>query len=723
MVLHFFILLTINPLARHEHSYGMMNEMCFEKRNFAVANFKDIHNRPIFKVKHHFKTYYIRKTALIINTLLVINFSTTATETTVNDSTHTRKIKEVTVTGKKQNPETRSSTPLQQLTAKQIEQLNALQISDAVKYFSGVTVKDYGGIGGLKTVSIRSLGSNHTAVSYDGISLTDCQTGQIDLGRFSLENVDMLSLSNGQSDNIFQPARQFAAAAVINIQTLKPRFEDLKTINGRLSLKGGSFGLINPSLYLEKKLSPVFASTFSGEWLSANGEYPYTVQNGTTTTVEKRRNSDVKNLRLEATLYGTFSEKENASLKTYYYQSERGLPGAVVLYNEGAINQRIWDRTFFTQGHYEKEFSKQFVVQANAKYNNGWMRYLDPTYPKADGKMDNSYLQQECYGSASVLYRHFEHLTFSASSDGSINHLNSELARPTRYSWLSVLATKYVDDHLLATASLLSTVISETVKTGDPAQNNRKVSPFVSVSYKPFSQSDFRVRAFYKNIFRMPTFNDLYYTQVGKRDLKPEDSYQYNLGLTYSLSKEKTLPHLSLTADIYHNEVTNKIVTYPNQDYFWTTINYGKVQIDGIDVAAEAAIRANQKVNIILGTNYTYQRALNVTDPTQASYKNQIPYTPRVSGSGKAAIETPWFNAAYTLLWSGKRYAVNENYAENRLSPYTDHSFSVYRTFPLKKCLLNLNIEVLNLLNENYEIVKWYPMPGRSFRTTISLKF
>ena len=104
------------------------------------------------------------------------------------------------------------------------ENLHALQVSDAVKHFAGVTVKDYGGIGGLKTVSIRSPGAQHTAVGYDGITLTDCQTGQIDIGRFSLDNVDRLSLNNGQSDNIFQPARFFASAGILNIQTLTPLF-------------------------------------------------------------------------------------------------------------------------------------------------------------------------------------------------------------------------------------------------------------------------------------------------------------------------------------------------------------------------------------------------------------------------------------------------------------------------------------------------------------------
>ena len=136
------------------------------------------------------------------------------------DTTHTYFIPEVTVSDIYQTREVRSTAPLQLFSKEALKNLHALQVSDAVKHFAGVTVKDYGGIGGLKTVSIRSLGAQHTVVGYDGIAITDCQTGQIDIGRFSLDNVDQLSLSNGQSDNIFQPARFFASAGILDIHSL-----------------------------------------------------------------------------------------------------------------------------------------------------------------------------------------------------------------------------------------------------------------------------------------------------------------------------------------------------------------------------------------------------------------------------------------------------------------------------------------------------------------------
>ena len=80
-------------------------------------------------------------------------------------------------------------------------------MADAVRRFAGTNVRDYGGIGGLKTVSVRNLGAAHTAVSYDGVVVSNSQAGQIDIGRFSLDNVSSLSLAIGQDENLLQPAR------------------------------------------------------------------------------------------------------------------------------------------------------------------------------------------------------------------------------------------------------------------------------------------------------------------------------------------------------------------------------------------------------------------------------------------------------------------------------------------------------------------------------------
>ncbi|MDD2997013.1 MAG: TonB-dependent receptor, partial [Paludibacter sp.] len=425
---------------------------------------------------------------------------------------------------------------------------------------------------------------------------------------------------------------------------------------------------------------------------------------------------------------------ESGYLKAYFYNSERGLPGGTILYNEGAFtSQRMWDNTFFVQSHYENHFSKLLSLQLNAKYHHGYIHYTDTAVLNNVGYEESYFTQNEYYASASLLYKAFRNISFSFSTDGSVNNmfaqfenaaLTESFAQPVRYSLLSVLAAKYVSEKLLATASVLSTLVTETVENGTAADNRKRLSPYASVTYKPFVETDLRFRAFYKNIFRLPTFNDLYYARIGNADLRPEITDQFNLGITYAVSPAKWLPLFSITADVYRNNVKDKIVAMPTKNLFkWSMLNLGKVEITGIDLTAETSIKASKKLGFVLGGTYTYQRALDVTSPEGSTYGHQIPYTPRISGSGRFAVETPWVDVAYSLLWSGKRYALFQNFTENRLPGYSDHSISASRSFKLKDKTLSVNAEVLNLLNENYAIVKWFPMPGRSVRGTVSLKF
>ena len=59
---------------------------------------------------------------------------------------------------------TESSSPMQRLSGSDLVRLGVTNVGDALKHMSGVTVKDYGGVGGLKTVGVRGLGAQHTAV-------------------------------------------------------------------------------------------------------------------------------------------------------------------------------------------------------------------------------------------------------------------------------------------------------------------------------------------------------------------------------------------------------------------------------------------------------------------------------------------------------------------------------------------------------------------------------
>lgn len=65
--------------------------------------------------------------------------------------------------------EAAASSPVQRLTNEELRRSGSVYLSEVVRTLSGVSIKDYGGIGGLKTVSIRNFGSAHTMITYDGV--------------------------------------------------------------------------------------------------------------------------------------------------------------------------------------------------------------------------------------------------------------------------------------------------------------------------------------------------------------------------------------------------------------------------------------------------------------------------------------------------------------------------------------------------------------------------
>ncbi|MDR1406735.1 MAG: TonB-dependent receptor [Tannerella sp.] len=634
-----------------------------------------------------------------------------------------RSLSDVEVFGKAPPAAMRAGAPVQTLDRTHIERLGMQDLSEAVGRFSGVTVQDYGGIGGLKTVSVRSLGAQHTAVNYDGITVTDAQRGQVDLSCFSLDNVESVTLSIGQSDEIFQTARMYASAGALNIRTSEPVFAD-RSRRLHAKIRGGSFGMFNPSARYEQKLGRFFALSTHAEWLSAKGDYPFTLTNGQIVTKETRRNSDIQSLRTEANLYGRFAKGGALQAKVYYYDSERGLPGSVVLYTR-RNKERLWDRNFFTQMHYRAPLSRTLTWQALAKYNYTYSRYHNADEQYAEGFATDRNTQREYYASAGLRFAPASPWSVSLSGDVSHTALVSNVVgrlSPERLTSLTALAAQYGNTRLTVTASLLATLMRDDVKQGSRPGDKRRLSPAVSLSFRPLADHAVRLRLSCKDAFRVPTFADLYYVRMGNTNLRPEKATQWNAGLTWNGRIPAVARYVTLSADGYYNRVTDKIVALPTM-YVFKMMNTGKVAITGADVNASAECPLGTAFMLTLSSSYSYQHAVDVTTSGSQTYGHQIPYTPRHSGTASAACENPWVNAGYMLTLMGERYVLPQNNAANRTGGYAEHTFTLNKTFAFRTCRVRLQAEALNAANRTYDVIRYYPMPGRSFRFTLNIEY
>lgn len=634
-------------------------------------------------------------------------------------------LEEVTVVAKS----FREVIPSQKLSGKTLQQLNSYSVADALRYFSGVQLKDYGGVGGIKTVNIRSMGTNHMGVFYDGIELSNAQNGQVDLGMYSLDNIEEIALYNGQKSEIFQSAKDFGAAGTLYLRSRRPRFDTGKTANLRATLKAGSFDLFNPSALFEYKISDQLAASFSAEWLNASGKYKFRYRRINPAgeiaydTTAVRENGDINATRMEAGLYGTHPGG-TWHLKAYNYNSERGIPGAIVN-NVWRRGERVWDTNSFLQGAFVKAVNDRFQTQVNAKY-----AFYRTHYVNHDDKLiqvDNLYKQRELYASTANLYTVCPFWDLSLSYDFQWNEMKADLygfAYPTRFTNLLSVATALRLGRVKLQGSGLATFINDRVEEGPTPPARQIVTPALFLSYKPFERHDLNLRAFYKKSFRMPTFNDLYYADMGNAKLDPEYVTQYNLGIAYRRQwTQALLRHLKLQVDGYYNRVKDKIIAYPKgQQFRWTMLNLGKVRIRGIDMSAEAMLHPLEALYLTAKLQYTYQKAQDYTDPSDNYYKDQIPYIPWHSGSAIVQAAYKGWNLNYSFIYVGERYNQQENITYNYTQPWYTSDLSLAKAFKMRWGSLKAAVEVNNLLSQDYDVILNYPMPKRNYRVSLTVE-
>ena len=619
--------------------------------------------------------------------------------------------------------------PSQTLNGEQLEKLNAHSVADALRYFSGIQLKDYGGVGGIKTVNIRSMGTNHLGISYDGVELGNAQNGQIDLGQFSLDNVEEITLFNGQKSAILQPASDFGHAGAIYIRTRAPRFSDGKGYNLKFKARYGSSDMFRFSTLWEQRLSSKVSSSVSAEVLTASGKYKFRYrrkkQDGTVAydTTAIRENGDIWAVRAEGNLHGMISDGF-WKFKLYTYNSERGIPGAIVN-NVWRRGERQWDHNYLTQARFQKSFGERLTTQAVAKY-----AYYNTRYVNRDTTLlnvDNTYKQQELYFSTSNVYNLLPIWSASLSYDFKWNRLDSDMRQfvtPQRYAHYVALASALNLERFKIQASVLATMVKDRLNDGTSSKSMTEYTPAVFANVYPFASKELSIRAYAKKSFRMPTFNDLYYTEIGNAQLKPESALQYNVGLSYDRQWPSGLfRFFHLQTDVYYNSVHDKIVAYPKgQQFRWTMLNLGRVHIKGIDVETELTVVPVSGLLVTGRLQYTYQDARDVTDPEDTFYRDQIPYIPWHSGTAILNIQYKKWDFNYSFIYAGERYNQQENIKYNYMQPWYTSDLSLSYRFKIKETAFRITGEVNNVFSQDYDVILNYPMPKRNYGLTLDVK-
>lgn len=610
-----------------------------------------------------------------------------------------------------------AGSPAKKITRAELQRRGLRHIHEAVRTISGISVKDYGGIGGLKTVSVRNMGAAHTTVGVDGFVISDIRNGQTDIGRFGTDNIERITVSIGQDDEIFQSARMMTGAGTLKMTSRRPADN---SSNMTVRMTAGSFGTYNPYIRFSGKGNGEWSMSSDAGWIVSKGDYPFVLRNGNKRTEEVRLGSDVNTVNAGTDIYGPgFLGKILVSA------SERGLPGPVVLYTQNPT-ERLWDRDLMAAVRYEDRYSDKWRMFTSASYSCNWNRYTDTSaiFPVAQ---DDSYLQQEIAANAVMEFSQGKRFRSTFAQDLFVNILDSDIPEclyPRRLSSITALSGQYTGERIKATATIVGIGIREWTDKGAGAPDRMHISPSASIIYTLTGNKDLKLRISYKDSYRVPTFNDLYYSRVGNISLKPEKARQINAGVTwrrssYGESGTGRRFSMSLTADAYLNDVRDKIVAIPTM-FIWKMQNVGKARMAGIDLNMDGHLNIFERMALYMSASYSLQKATDITAPGSKSFGHQLAYTPVHTANATVSAETQWLTLSYTVSAVGKRYCSGQNIPANLLQPYAEHSISISRKISSsKEGDLHISLEALNISDRNYEVIRYYPMPGINYRITL----
>lgn len=585
----------------------------------------------------------------------------------------------------------------------------ATDVGQLLLLFPGIQVKSYGGLGGLKTANFRAIGSGHTSVVIDFQQASSSQTGATDFSAIPVDFVKTIRLVQQASTAVELPIQSKLAGAIIAIETKHSTSE--KKEPTCIGLQVGSFGLIEGTIFTAFQHNHCrFSASWKGR--SANGNYPFRYLNGATWMEETRKNGDLHEQ------YGTIqwsylpSKKYNLSFQLNENTYRKGLPGAVVFYNETA-QQRLNGNLI--NGFVRQSFRFQkWDIQQNSGYTLNYLQYLDSSYLNSQGFLDNRYhsAQFDIELQACRKWENGWKLLGGSQYRNEALNASTLYQHPNRISFNSIVGATY---HQLG---LFSLQIGHQI-VQDGKTNRSFFLPSIDWNFRLNGRQQLGFAL--KQTIRLPTFNELYYQQIGNTSLLPE---KVALGtLRHFISLTKPVYQWQSTIQLYFGEIANKILAIPTKNMFiWSIQNIGRVRSYGLECAQHISIPIS-RCKLEFHLNYTFQRLSDITNKSNTNYRSQLSYTPKHSGTLEIAVQTKKMRWYALGTYQGGRYALNENIPANYLSSFFLIDLGGSYSFPIKQSTGTVRLTLQNLTNNYYSYIRYFVMPGIHFNTAFTYAF
>jgi len=590
-----------------------------------------------------------------------------------------------------------------------LEVRNPQNLAEALQNLQGVYIKDYGGLGNTKTISLRGSSSEQVLVMLDGQRLNNPQTGQVDLALIETEGIERIEVVRGGNSALYGSD---AVGGVINIITKSPHSGLSRApITGSIKYTIGSFN----SLSFENGATfNLPFGTLSGSYklLESKGDFKYIDPYGNEQT---RKNAGINSedvyLKFNMPIGDSLFNRQ-LDITYKYYSSERGAPGTVEDLYKYAKN---WDKA----NQYNLTFTgkvfnlfNDFRLQIyrhdswNRYFNNEVAVYTDSRFTVS---MDGAEAQMKTIliPQASLTYG------LGLRSD-KMDNLQLETSH-NRLSWYGFIVNE--SNFNLSRGLVRSIFLVPSLRFDQTSNYGNKFSPKLGTVFNFGKYWQTSLKFNIGTSYRAPTFNDLYWpadawTQ-GNPNLKPESGWDYDCGLRFQFP---ILNGLYWESTYFQNQMKGLII-WKEKNGIWSPENVNKAMIRGIENSL--SFKPFKKFLEISG-NYTFLDARNKTNE-RTVFNKRLVYRPKNTANVNLNCSLSVFTLSYQFSYTGLRYTTNDN--TDYLPSYKTSDITLNYKPKTDSADLLLSLQIKNIFDERYEIVKNMPIPGRELRLALKIGY
>ena len=640
-------------------------------------------------------------------------------------------IKEVTVYGRR---------PMKEIGVQQtkfdsvvLKENIALSIADVLTFNSSIFVKSYGRAT-LSTVAFRGTSPSHTQVTWNGMRINNPMLGMTDFSMIPSYFIDDASLLHGTS-SVSETGGGLGGAVKLSTKPAQNNGFGLQYVQGVGSFK--TFDEFLRLTYGNKNWQLSTRAVYS----SSPNEYKYRNHDkkeniyddnhniiGQYYPVERNRSGSFKDLHILQEAYYNSDSGERFGLSAWYINSNRELPMLTTDYGEAAeFDNRQREQTFRGVLSWD-HLRSNWKVAAKAGYIHTWMAYdykrdagngimtsmtrsrskVNTFYGQADGEY---YIGSKWLFTASLSAH--QHLVESRDKNIILQQGDKAIIGydKGRIELSGSVSAKWRPTERVGVSLVLREEMFGTEWT--------PVIPALFVDGVLSKRGNIVAKASVSRNYRFPTLNDLYFLPGGNPDLKKENGWTYDAGLSFAIGNEG-IYSLSGSASWFDSHVDNWIIWLPTTKGFFSPRNIKSVHAYGVEMEADLAVALSEDWHLGLDGTFSWTPSINEGEPMSPADKSvgkQLPYVPEISATLTGELSYRTWSLLYKWCHYSERYTMSSNdlSLSGNLPPYFMSNITLEKRFSLAWADLSLKGAVNNLFDEEYLSVLSRPMPGINF--------